>query len=120
MWLGASLSSSSSSYTVLVQPRRWWGIWLVLGVAFHLGIAVFQGLVSFFFAMASALVLYLRPVERPFGLASLTSSIRARAERARLPAGLGALSAPPVFGSLSAKSLDCAERESGAEPQSSC
>lgn len=39
---------------------------LVAGIAFHVGIAAIQGLVSFGMAMAGALILYLRPVDVPF------------------------------------------------------
>ena len=106
-------------FTALVQPRQWWGTWLVLGVGFHFGIAVFQGLVSFFFAMAGALVLYLRPVERPFGLAPFASAIRSRAARASVPAVLGARSAAAGHGSLPTLSLDSAGRTGGAGSQSS-
>lgn len=53
-------------FTALVMRKRWWGPLLAAGLAFHLSIIVFHGLVSFFLAMAGGLVLYLRPVERPF------------------------------------------------------
>jgi antimicrobial peptide system SdpB family protein len=50
----------------LVVPRSRWRGLLVLGVSLHLGILVVHGLVSFVLAMIGGLVLYLRPVERPF------------------------------------------------------
>lgn len=50
----------------LVLDRRFWGVLLVLGIAFHTAIAVLMGLVSFALAMIAALVLYLRPFDRPF------------------------------------------------------
>jgi hypothetical protein len=56
----------------LVLSRRWWGHLLVAGLALHLLIALFMGLVSFGMAMAGALILFLRPVDRPFTLAWLS------------------------------------------------
>lgn len=50
----------------LVADRRLWRPLLVAGLVFHAGIVGAHGLVTFFFAMAGALVLYLRPHERPF------------------------------------------------------
>lgn len=52
----------------LVMPKKAWGFLLPLGIAFHVGIAVVHGLVSFGFAMIAALVLYLRPTDEPFAL----------------------------------------------------
>jgi antimicrobial peptide system SdpB family protein len=53
-------------FTALVMNRTWWKYLLPLGIAFHFGIVVVHGLVSFFFAMAGALVLYLRPWDEEF------------------------------------------------------
>ncbi|HST61141.1 MAG TPA: hypothetical protein VLK84_20735 [Longimicrobium sp.] len=53
-------------FTALVMNRTWWKYLLPLGIAFHFGIIVVHGLVSFFFAMAGALVLYLRPWDEEF------------------------------------------------------
>jgi len=53
-------------FTGLVMDRRGWPYLLKAGIVFHLGIAVFQGLVSFFFATTAALILFLRPKEEPF------------------------------------------------------
>jgi antimicrobial peptide system SdpB family protein len=50
----------------LVMPKRAWKVFLVMGVAFHLAIALVMGLVSFAAAMWAGLILYLRPVEEPF------------------------------------------------------
>jgi antimicrobial peptide system SdpB family protein len=50
----------------LVMPKRHWGKLLIAGLALHGGIALVHGLVSFAFAMAGALVLYLRPMEDEF------------------------------------------------------
>jgi antimicrobial peptide system SdpB family protein len=55
-----------SLFMALVMPKRAWGYFLRLGIAFHVMIALIHGLVSFGFAMIAALVLYLRPTEKPF------------------------------------------------------
>jgi antimicrobial peptide system SdpB family protein len=55
-----------SLFMALVMPKRVWGYFLVAGLLFHGGIAAIHGLISFSLAMAGALVLYLRPIERPF------------------------------------------------------
>jgi sporulation delaying protein B len=55
----------------LVLDKRHWRYLLLAGVGFHIGIALLMGLVSFALAMCAALVLYLRPMERPFGPFSL-------------------------------------------------
>lgn len=55
-------------FLALVSDKRWWPYLLVAGLIFHFGILVVHGLVSFFFSMAGALILYLRPTERPFRL----------------------------------------------------
>lgn len=52
----------------LVLPRRAWPILLRLGFALHTGIALLMGLASFTLAMFAALLLFLRPVERPLSL----------------------------------------------------
>lgn len=53
-------------FMALVMPKRAWGYFLLVGLVFHTSIAVIHGLVSFGFAMAGALVLYLRPTEKLF------------------------------------------------------
>ncbi|MDB4951462.1 MAG: hypothetical protein JWM27_4111 [Gemmatimonadetes bacterium] len=58
-------------FMALVMERRWWRLLLPVGLAFHLGIALLHGLVSFAFAMWAALVLYLRPHDQPFSLPRL-------------------------------------------------
>ncbi len=55
-------------FITVAIDRRWWPPLLVLGLAFHSGIVLVHGLVSFFFAMAGALLLYLRATDRPFTL----------------------------------------------------
>src|SRR5882672_4301438 len=52
--------------TGLVMDRKWWPKLLIAGLAFHACIMIMHGLVSFFFSMAGALVLYLRPPEQEF------------------------------------------------------
>lgn len=53
-------------FMALVMSKRGWGVLLAFGVAFHVAIAVVQGLISFSIAMIAALLLYLRPVEKEF------------------------------------------------------
>jgi antimicrobial peptide system SdpB family protein len=65
-------------FMALTMPKKYWPMLLKIGFALHFGIIVVHGLVSFFFAMAAALVLYLRPLEqefifRPFSFYSLKS-----------------------------------------------
>lgn len=45
----------------LTLHSKWRSTLLILGIAFHFGIVLIHGLVSFFFAMSAALLLYLRP-----------------------------------------------------------
>jgi antimicrobial peptide system SdpB family protein len=52
----------------LVMPKRAWGVLLVMGIGLHAGIIAIHGLWSFSTVMFAALVLYLRPTERPFAL----------------------------------------------------
>ena len=51
----------------LVLAKKHWRPLLVAGIALHGGIILLHGLVSFGVAMMAALVLYLRPIEQPFG-----------------------------------------------------
>ena len=53
-------------FAALVMPKKAWSYFLLAGLTFHAGIAIIHGLVSFSLAMAGALVLYLRPSEKPF------------------------------------------------------
>jgi len=53
-------------FTGLVMPKRYWASLLKIGLVFHLGIIIIHGLVSFFFAMTAALILYLRPIDSSF------------------------------------------------------
>lgn len=52
--------------SALVMQRRHYQRLLLPGIVFHFAIVVAHGLFNFFFAMAGALVLYLRPSDRPF------------------------------------------------------
>lgn len=61
----------------LVLPRKKWPPFLIVGIAFHILIALFFDLASFALAMIAALILYLRPADEPFrvpGIARLTST----------------------------------------------
>lgn len=60
----------------LVSGKRFRAWMLPAGLAFHLGIIVIHGLFSFFFAMAAALVLYLRPYDQAFSLKGAIESLR--------------------------------------------
>ncbi len=60
----------------LVIRREFWAPLLVLGLAFHAGIGVMHGLVSFGLAMSAALVIFLQPHDRPFTRIDLTSFAR--------------------------------------------
>jgi antimicrobial peptide system SdpB family protein len=53
-------------FTGLVANRQVRAVLLPLGLCLHAAIIVLHGLVSFFFAMAGALVLFLRPFDQPF------------------------------------------------------
>lgn len=53
-------------FTGVAARRRWWPALLAVGLAFHFAILIIHGLVSFFFAMAGALILYLRPRQQTF------------------------------------------------------
>jgi antimicrobial peptide system SdpB family protein len=60
-----SLALEVLLFMALVMPKWAWRYPLALGLLFHLGIAVIQGLGSFWLAMSAALIVYLRPVEQP-------------------------------------------------------
>jgi len=76
-------------FMALVMDRKYHAPLLVAGVLFHAGIIFAHGLASFFFAMAGALVLYLRPPSEPFSLAALRSWAARAAGLARaLAAGI--------------------------------
>lgn len=55
-----------SLFLALVMEKRWWKYMLAFGLLFHVAIVGVHGLVSFFFAMAGALIVYLRPTEQLF------------------------------------------------------
>lgn len=60
----------------LLLPKRTWHYLLLAGIAFHLGIAVMMGLISFSLAMFGALLLYLRPVDQPLALPRIARATR--------------------------------------------
>lgn len=68
----------------LVMDRRWRPYLLVLGILFHAGIAVLQGLLSFSVIMFGALIMYLRPLNRPFDLDRVAPYVRSLKARLRL------------------------------------
>jgi len=55
-------------FAALVMAKQKWRIMLIAGILFHCAIALTMGFISFSLAMTAALVLYLRPVEKEFGL----------------------------------------------------
>jgi antimicrobial peptide system SdpB family protein len=55
----------------LFMPKKLRGLFLWLGIGLHAAILLIHGLVSFSTVMFAALILYLRPVERPFALEAL-------------------------------------------------
>jgi uncharacterized membrane protein len=57
----------------LVMPKKRWHILLILGIVFHLSIAITMGLISFGITMIAALILYLRPFENEFSFAFVQS-----------------------------------------------
>lgn len=71
----------------LVMRRRWWQPLLVAGLLFHLGISLLHGLVSFMFAMDAALILFLRPWQRPFDFGRLLAPLTGARRRLAHPAG---------------------------------
>lgn len=81
--------------SALVMDRRHFAPLLKVGLLFHFGIVLAHGLFSFFFAMAGALVLYLRPWDEPFPrlpvlnprllVQRLLAGWRSRAEAGRSP-----------------------------------
>lgn len=60
-----SLALEVLLFMALVMPKWAWRYPLALGLLFHMGIALIQGLGSFWLAMSAALILYLCPVEQP-------------------------------------------------------
>lgn len=70
----------------LTMDRRWWKYLLIAGIGFHGGIALVHGLVSFWFAMSGALILYLRPADQPFPLPHAPPALARRSSAAPAPA----------------------------------
>jgi antimicrobial peptide system SdpB family protein len=52
----------------ITMNKRYWHYLLVMGISFHVMIIIVHGLPTFFMAMASALILFLRPFDEPFKL----------------------------------------------------
>ena len=48
----------------LFIEKKYWKYFFIFGVVFHIGIALFLGLISFFFAMLGALILYYTPLNQ--------------------------------------------------------
>lgn len=76
--------------SALVMQRRYWAPLLAVGMLFHLGIAMLFGLWAFSLTMTAALILYLRPPNRPFPIRvlmqiPLTAKLRALGKRYPLP-----------------------------------
>lgn len=65
-----------SLFMGLTMDRRWRPYLLVLGLVFHVGIIVVHGLVSFFFSMAGALILLLRPMDEGFRIPAVVKMLR--------------------------------------------
>jgi antimicrobial peptide system SdpB family protein len=63
-----TLMLEGSLAIAMFLPQRIQRRLLIAGIAFHSGIALLMGLVSFGLAMISALILYLRPWEEPFAM----------------------------------------------------
>lgn len=67
----------------LVMPKRFWGLLLVMGLSLHAGIILVHGLWSFAIVMFAALILYLRPCERPWAFARWRAALVRLANAAR-------------------------------------
>lgn len=53
-------------FLCLVIDKKYWKLFLIMGISFHFFILIIHGLVTFFFAMAGALILYLTPINEPY------------------------------------------------------
>jgi len=60
-----------SMFLGLVLDKKYRKYLLVMGLLFHFSIIIIHGLVSFFFAMAGGLILYLRPFNQEFDFVRL-------------------------------------------------
>lgn len=68
----------------LTLNKRYRNVLLTVGILFHFIILLFHGLISFFFSMSAALILYLRPWEQPFNfeyIASLKQVLLSKASK---------------------------------------
>lgn len=75
----------------LFMEKKWWQSLLISGVLLHTGIAFLHGLVSFWFTMTAALILYLRPYDQVFDMAGVMTWPTRLARRA---CGIGRTEAP--------------------------
>jgi antimicrobial peptide system SdpB family protein len=62
---GAIIFEIILAMSIMMKKQTYnWKILLISGIAFHFGIVVFHGLISFFFSMSAGLILYLFPLYR--------------------------------------------------------
>jgi antimicrobial peptide system SdpB family protein len=78
-WSVLLLEYSLGAGLLVAKDRRW--VLLLAGIAFHFGIVLLHGLVSFGLAMTAALIMFLRPPEKlllpkPAALRALLSNVR--------------------------------------------
>ena len=80
----------------LFLPKPYWRPLLVLGIVFHALIAVTIGIITFALAMVGALILFLRPIEKEFAIASRLAGMFAYLRHAEsyLPRRKGATAMP--------------------------
>lgn len=55
-------------FSALFAPKKYWKPFLIGGFMLHFFIALMLGLISFSMIMFAALILFLRPINQPFGL----------------------------------------------------
>lgn len=60
----------------LVMNKKFWKYLLILGLTFHFSILIIHGLFTFFFVMAGAIILYLRPIDQNFSFSRLKGLIK--------------------------------------------
>lgn len=72
-----SLALEATLFTGLFMQESYRRVMLPLGIMFHVGIALLQGLFSFSLIMVGALVLYLRPVDEPFRWSNVAARLEA-------------------------------------------
>jgi antimicrobial peptide system SdpB family protein len=82
----------------LLMKKRYRGWLLAFGIVFHAGIILMFGLVSFAITMFAALIVYLRPFDRPFRLESPVPALLTAWARIRQRVVLRASAAPAPDG----------------------